>query len=228
MSETLRKSPLWLAIGACLFLSACFSKEPEQRKAYIEFLQNRIIDQKDASLFPGMTSRQEETFGPYVGSFRIMQAFFDGMNNRTGVGPNARKSMKMPSASEIVRDPTLLDKVDEGFMQKVRETQTLVDAADQAKAKLTLSDDLKAVYDKAYDRTVSKRGRDWANLGLLYTGVTEQRKKLSAFVKENQSKIQINGNNLLTSDPAVLAQMQGILNDLSSKQDALNKAFDAL
>ncbi|QEN89787.1 DUF3053 domain-containing protein [Labrys sp. KNU-23] len=225
----LRKAPLWLSIGLALFLAACFSKEPEQRKAYIEFLQSRIIDNKDETTFPAMTSRQEEAFGPYVDSFKIMATFFDGMNERTGVGRNATKSpMSLPGAPELIADPTLLDKFSASFLQRARETKILVDTADTAKARLQLPDDLKAVYDKAYDRTVSKRGRDWANLEPQWTGVTDQMKKLVAFVRQNQSKIQVQGSGLLTDDPAILAQMQGILKDLYARQDALNKAFDAL
>ncbi|MGO4333606.1 DUF3053 family protein [Labrys sp. KB_33_2] len=224
----LRKSPLWLSIGLCLLLAACFSKEPEQRKAYMEFLQARLVDNKDETTFPVMTPRQEEAFGPYADSFKVMQAFFDGMNQRTGVGRNGNKAMRMPGAPELIADPTLLDKFSASFLQRGRETKILVDTADTARARLQLPDDLKAVYDKAYDRTVSKRGRDWANLEPQWTGVTDQMKKLVTFVRQNQSKIQVQGNGLLTDDPAILAQMQGILKDLYARQDGLNKAFDAL
>ncbi len=68
-----------------------------------------------------------------------------------------------------------------------RETKTLVDAADAAKAQLKLPDDLKAVYDKAYDRVVSKRGRDWAGLEPLWTGVNDRMKALVAFVRSTRT-----------------------------------------
>ena len=228
MKKKFLQAPAWLSIVLCLLLTACFSKEPEQRKAYMEFLQTHLVDNSDKSSLTILTPRQQEAFGPYGESFLIIKTFFLGMNERTGVGRNAAGKPKLPDLAQLVDDPGSIEAFTQYYTKRFDETGVLVQAADAAKAKLQLPDDLKAVFDKAYDRYVSKRGRDWESLRPLWEAMNDQTRKVATFVREHRSKIQISGNGMLTNDQAILTQMQELLKDLHAKQNAFLKAANAL
>ncbi len=115
-----------VCVGLCLFVAACFDKEPEQRKAYMEFLQTRLVDSKDDTVFPIPTARQEESFGPYADSFKIMQTFFRGMNERTGVGHGT--GMRLPDAPALIADPALLARM-QGLLKDLYAKQDALNKA---------------------------------------------------------------------------------------------------
>src|SRR5262245_47680448 len=54
-----------------LAIAGCFDNEPEQRRAFITFLQTRIID-KPGLHIPIMSDKEVADFGPYAGHYRIM------------------------------------------------------------------------------------------------------------------------------------------------------------
>src|SRR5712675_2272534 len=61
-----------LALGA----AACGDNEPEQRKAFIEFLQTRIVDKPGVHV-PRLTDGEKKSVGPYVDHFAVITAFTD-------------------------------------------------------------------------------------------------------------------------------------------------------
>ena len=69
--------------AACLLLLAVFvagcDNEPAQRKAFIEFLQARIID-KPGLHVPHLTPDEAKSFGPYADQYAIITDFNDRLD----------------------------------------------------------------------------------------------------------------------------------------------------
>jgi hypothetical protein len=65
---------------ALVGLTGCEDKEAQQRKAFIEFLQTRILDQPGTRA-PQLTDAQIERFGDYTKQYVIISDFHKTMDN---------------------------------------------------------------------------------------------------------------------------------------------------
>ena len=70
----------WFAPLAALLmvvsLSGCFDKEGDQRKAFIDFLQNTVM--RSGERLPTLTADQKKQFGPFVSDYaNCVNAVYD-------------------------------------------------------------------------------------------------------------------------------------------------------
>ena len=62
-----------LALLVVFQLTACGDKEPEQRKAFIDYLQNTVM--RSGMKLPTLSEDQKQKFGPYVSDYAILVTF---------------------------------------------------------------------------------------------------------------------------------------------------------
>ena len=70
---------LLLALALPLVLAACGSKEPEQRAAFTQFLQTRIVD-KPGVRVPKLTEEEKKSFGDYAAQYAVITDFNAAMD----------------------------------------------------------------------------------------------------------------------------------------------------
>jgi hypothetical protein len=209
------------------FVTGC-NDEPAQRKAFITFLQTRIID-KPGLHVPHLTQEEAASFGDYAKQYAIITDFNDGLD----------KSIAQPMAEAINRgairsiDDVVTRHADfiaarDGINKLHDAIDRQLAAADTAHAALKQPDDLKAVYDKAYERDVTipaKAFEDiFPDLSEALTAIVD----LGDFIERHKDKVTIVGNQLQTSDPALRPQLQAMIDALMAKSDAIGKAQEHL
>jgi hypothetical protein len=64
-----------LAVG----LTACGESEPDQRKAFIGFLQTRIVDKPGVHI-ARPTDDEKKSFGPYSAHYAVILGFIDDID----------------------------------------------------------------------------------------------------------------------------------------------------
>jgi hypothetical protein len=101
--------------------------------------------------------------------------------------------------------------------------QTLA-KADAAHAQLKQPDDLKAVYDSAYDRTVSVPANTLLTVMPQVNGTFESGLKVADYVDAHKAQIQINGSVVQVTDPKVQAELNTLLQDLNAKAKVVQEA----
>lgn len=221
----------FVALGAIVLLTALVTgcnDESAQRKAFIEFLQTRIID-KPGLHVPHLTQEETASFGDYAKQYAIITDFNDGLD----------KSVAQPMAIAInrgaIRSLDDVVKRHADFVAARDGIGTLRDAiekqlaaADAAHAALKQPDDLKAVFDKAYERDVTSPAKAFEDifpdLSQALTAIVD----LGDFIDLHKDKVSIVGNQLQTSDPALQPQLQALVDALLAKNDAIGKAQEHL
>lgn len=72
------RNPRWLApllaFLVMFLVTACGDKELEQRKAFIDYLQNTVM--RSGMKLPTLSEDQKQKFGPYVSDYAILVTFF--------------------------------------------------------------------------------------------------------------------------------------------------------
>ncbi|MGN6750815.1 MAG: DUF3053 family protein [Xanthobacteraceae bacterium] len=132
--------------------------EADQRKAFIAFLQD--INNRPGIHYLVPTPNDEKTFGPYLQHYGIILDFAKDMNVsmqdfiaqaiKLGFGPNpAPRTIEQIAAApaDLTAAKDAIDK-----MKQALETRLAKITADRGALKQP--DDLKAVYDKTFDRLV--------------------------------------------------------------------------
>jgi hypothetical protein len=221
----------WGRAAAAAFLvialAAC-DDEPAERKAFVEFLQTRIIE-KPGLHVPHLTPEEAKSFGPYAQQYAVITDFNDGLD-RSVAKPMAeaidRGSIR--SLNEVVTRHADFVAARDGIAQLRAAIDKQLAAADAAHAALKQPDDLKPVFNKAYERDVTVPAKAFADifpdLSQALTAIVD----LGDFIDQHKDKITINGSTLQTSDPALQPQLNALVNALIAKNQAINTAQEHL
>jgi hypothetical protein len=87
---------------------------------------------------------------------------------------------------------------------------------------------LKPVFDNAYNRDVTVPAQAFADTFPILSQTLSAIVDLGDFIEEHKAKITINGPMVQTSDAALEPQLTALVNALSTKTEAINKAQQRL
>jgi len=205
-------------------LAGCGNKEAEQRKAFISFLQTRVID-KPGLRVPTPTAEEKASFGDYAQHYAVITDFNEGMNQSVSQPMTqimAKGALRSIADLSSRHDDLKAAKDGMGGLRTALDQQTA--KADAAHAQLKQPDDLKQVYDKAYDKTVTAPASTFKEVFPALDSVFDSALAIGDFLEKNKSKIQISGSSVSVTDPAVQAELNKMLQQLNSQPAAINAA----
>lgn len=222
-------------VAACLLalaaLTGCGDDEADQRKAFIQFLQTRIVNKPGVHV-PHLTAEESKSFGDYARHYAVI-ADFNGNLDRLVSKPLAQAlHAAMPRSIEdaVGRRAELAAAGETLAKIRVALDQQLA-AADAARAALKQPPDLKPVYDAAYDRDVTQPAKVFVEVFPETDAATKSVLALIDFIAEHRAQIKLQGSLIQTSDPGLQRPLQTLLEAVRTKEGAINDArrrFNAL
>lgn len=216
--------PHWLlAVALPLALIACGDKEPEQRGAFKQFLQTRIVDKPGVHV-PKLTPDESKSFGDYANHYSVITDFNSGMDTAMKPLGGLIQKGSIRSVGDVVARRDDLKAVQAGLKDIDTQLKQQQAKADSAHAQLKQPDDLKTVYDKAYDKTVSVPANTFLEVLPQIDGTLDAGLKVADYVAAHQDKIEINGPVVKVQDPQVQTELNGLLQDLNAKAQAIQQA----
>ena len=224
MKNMVRFSVLGLCLAFSFMLAACGNKEAEQRTAFIEFLQTRLLD-KPGLRVPTPSEEQKASFGDYAKHYAVITDFNEGMNK--SVSQPMTQIMAKGALRSIADLPARRDDL-KAAKDGLTALRTALDQqtakADAAHAQLKQPDDLKQVYDKAFDKTVTAPATTFKEVFPALDTVFNSALAIGDFMEKNKSKIQVAGSSVTVTDPAVQAELNKMLRQLNGQSAAINAA----
>lgn len=216
--------PILVLVAALpLVLAACGDKEPEQRAAFTEFLQTRIVD-KPGVRVPKLTDEEKKSFGDYAAQYAVITDFNAGMDASVKPLSGILQKGQVRSLNDIVtrRDDlkTVRASLDD-MSTALKEEQAKADAA---RAQLKQPEDLKAVYDKAYEKTVSLPADTFRDVLPQINATYDASLKIADYVEAHKAKIEIKGASVTVTDTAVQAELNKLLQDLNAQARNVQQA----
>jgi hypothetical protein len=206
-----------------LLIAGC-DNEPTQRKAFIDFLQTRILD-KPGLHVPHLTAEDEKTFGGYAKQYAIITDFNDGLDKSVAKPmTEAINRGAIRSLDEVVTRRTDFVAARDGIAQLRDAIDKQLATADAAHAALKQPDDLKPVFDKAYERDVTIPAKTFADISPDLSQALTAIVDLGDFITQHKDKVTINGSLIETSDPALQPQLTALVTALTAKNEAIAKA----
>ncbi|MEN5180679.1 DUF3053 family protein [Comamonas testosteroni] len=216
---------VWLAAA---LLAGC-SQEPKQRAAFISFLQTRILDRPGATI-PLLGKEDREQLGDdYANQYAVIQTFHEALNDSVSKPARALLSKgSFHSVGDIMKRREDIKTMQEGVQQLRKALDENLAKADAAHAAMKQPEDLKAVFDKAYAKTVTVPANAFKDTFPAIDAMFGSVGKVVAYLDAHRDQIKVSGAMLEVSDPKLQAELQALLNDLNSKGQAVNAAQDAL
>lgn len=214
---------LVLVAALPLVLAACGDKEPEQRAAFSQFLQTRIVD-KPGVRVPKLTDEEKKSFGDYAAQYAVITDFNAGMDASVKPLSGILQKGQVRSLNDIVTRRDDLKTVrasldDMGTALKEQQAK-----ADAARAQLKQPEDLKAVYDKAYEKTVSLPADTFNDVLPEINATFDASLKIADYVEAHKAQIEIKGASVTVSDAAVQAELNKLLQELNAQARNVQQA----
>lgn len=226
--STLLTAPLAAVALVVVGLVACGDREPTERKAFIEFLQTRIVA-KPGIHVPKLTADETAAFGPYAAHYAVI-ADFNGHLDAAVSQPfqKALASGTPRSLGEVVARRQDVSAVRSGFGQIRAALDHELASAAAARAALKQPDDLKPVFAAAYDRDVTQPAKAWAEIFPDVDAAMKSILALADFLDQHRDKITVSGSMLQVADPSLQPRLQALVDALRAKQEAIQKAQQRL
>ncbi len=211
------------AVLLALCTAGCFDKEPEQRHAFIEFLQKRIID-KPGLHIPILSDKEKADIGSYADQYTIMNGFHHGLND--AVSKDLARAIQIGSPrsiEDLVKHRDLLPIVRDG-MEKMKMALDRIEAeAGTAHKALKQPPDLKVVYDIAYERMVTQPASVFRELVPLIQSSLPAIEQLAAFLDEHRNAIEYRGGTPDSRDPVIRQKLAALMQNAAKSAEASNE-----
>lgn len=214
---------LVLVAALPLLLAACGDKEPEQRAAFTQFLQTRIVD-KPGVRVPALTDDEKKSIGEYASHYAVITDFNTDMEASVKPLTGIMQKGALRSLGDIVARRDDLRTVQTTLNDMAEALKAQQAKADAAHAQLKQADDLKAVYDKAYEKTVSLPADTFRDVLPQLNATFDSALKIADYVEAHKSQIEISGAIVKVSDPAVQAELNQLLQDLNAQAKNVQQA----
>ena len=212
---------VWVAAA---LLAAC-SAEPQERKAFITLLQTRILDKTNGT-YPILTKEDKKQLGEtYSQQYAVIEDFNQSLNNSVSKPAQdlIRKS-SFTTVGDIINRRGDLNTLQEALKNLQTALDEQLAKADAAHAAMKQPDDLKAVYDQAYAKSVTTPATAFKSTFPALDAMFSSVNKLADFVEANKAKVKISGMMLEVNDPKLHQQLNQLLNDVNAKGRDLNAA----
>ncbi|MFS7247655.1 DUF3053 domain-containing protein [Rahnella inusitata] len=196
-------------------VSGCGDKEPAQRKAFMDFLQSRILD-KQVLAVPQLSEAEKKQFGDYSKDYAIITGFHHQMNIEldSSLVPVFAGMNGVNSVNALVEQRDDLKKMADSSQNWKEKIITLRTQADTQHAALKQPDDLKKVYDQAYEKTVVKPSEITEQVFELLPQVLNLIVAKADFIKSQGKDVTITGNRLQFSNQKQLDKYNAIQQQL--------------
>jgi hypothetical protein len=196
-------------------LASCGDSEPDQRKAFIKFLQE--VNNRSGIHFLIPKADEEKAFGPYAAHYAIILDYSKAMEaasqefadhiRKLGVGPASRpRNLEQMAAApnDLVVAKQEVEKIEQAAEARLAKIN-----ADRSALKQP--DDLKAVYDKTFDKLITAPTLAFEKSDKALDEGIDASIKLVDYVNSHRSKLTISGTQIQAKDQRTLDDINALL-----------------
>lgn len=221
----------WFAPLAALLmvvgLSGCFDKEGDQRKAFIDFLQNTAM--RSSERLPALTADQKKQFGPFVSDYAILYGYSQQVNQAmdSGLRPvvDSVNAIRVPQDYMTQREPLRQANGSLGVLSQ--QLQNAKVQADTAHAGLKQADDLKPVFEQVYSKVVTAPANALQPLIPAAQTFTQQLVQVGDFIAQQGTQVSFVANGIQFPTSQQASQYNSLIGPLAAQHQAFMQAWAA-
>ncbi|MCU5773857.1 DUF3053 domain-containing protein [Erwiniaceae bacterium BAC15a-03b] len=228
-------SRVWTRIGVpltALFLvfqlTGCGDKEPDQRKAFIDFLQNTVM--RSGEHLPALSEDQKQKMGNYASDYAILYGFSQQVNKAVddGMKPVVDELAAIRVPQDYLTRRNSLRQASGSLNVLAQQIQSAKSQADSSKAALKQPDDLKAVYQTVYSKVVTQPADSLIPLLPALQSLSQDVLQAGDYLQQQGAAVSFNNSAVQFSTREQAAQYNTIMSNMSTKTQALTQAQSAV
>lgn len=209
-------------------LTGC-NDEPAERQAFKNFLQDHIVSRPGVHIVL-MNEELAKSFGRYARHYQIILDFNSNLE-LTALERAAKLKNEVSDLNDLAAHRDELRSLRQAIPDMIATVDGKIATANAAHAALQQPPDLNEVYDKAFDRLVTRPGTLLAQmLGLLDKSVAAM-VVLADYVAANSNAIRVDGMDGTSSSPEISRHLHELLDAVHQNDDAVSdfkRQFQAL
>ena len=212
-----------LALLVVMQLTACGDKEPEQRKAFIDYIQNTVM--RSGAKIPTLSEDQKQKFGNYAGDYAILVGFSQQLSKSldASLTPALDQINQIRTAQDYMSKRDTLQQSVGALNLLGQQIQSAKSQADTARTALKQPDDLKAVYNQAYDKIVTGPANALMPVIPTTASFVQDLVQVGDFLRAQGNQVAFNNNGVQFRPSQQATQYNTMMSNLVAKQqDLLN------
>ncbi|MGB8663532.1 MAG: DUF3053 domain-containing protein [Serratia inhibens] len=212
-----------LALLVVMQLTACGDKEPEQRKAFVDYLQNTVM--RSGAKIPTLSEDQKQKFGNYAGDYAILVGFSQQLSKSldASLTPALDQINQIRTAQDYMSKRDSLQQSVGALNLLGQQIQSAKSQADTSRAALKQPDDLKAVYNQVYDKIVTGPANALMPVIPTTASFVQDLVQVGDFLRTQGNQVSFNNNGVQFRTSQQATQYNTMMSNLVAKQqDLLN------
>ncbi|MTH45480.1 DUF3053 domain-containing protein [Intestinirhabdus alba] len=216
-----------VALLMVVSLSGCFDKEGDQRKAFIDFLQNTAM--RSGERLPALTTDQKKQFGPFVSDYAILYGYSQQVNQAmdSGLRPVVDSVNAIRTPRDYVTQYEPLRQMNGSLGVLAQQLQNAKQQADAAHGALKQADDLKPVFDRVYSKVVTVPAQALQPLIPAAQTFTQQLVQVGEFVARQDTRVSFVANGIQFPTSQQASQYNALIGPLAAQHQAFTQAWTA-
>ena len=217
--RSLRVLCCMLLVLCAPFAGACKKKEQEQRKAFIAFLETYLIAATGADRVR-MSEDMRKKVGEYGRHFDVIALYskeLGDINARlTGEKTRIAAHGSIPM-DKLAGERARIEQMVAAISRSAQHMDAVKSKADAAKAALAQPEDLRAAFDRAYEKEVSGYAAASQALYAAQKDFYVEALRIGAFIEKHRDKIQFKNKTVTIDEPALLHEYNILQKTLQEK-----------
>jgi Protein of unknown function (DUF3053) len=198
-------------------LAACGGSEEEQRKAFIQFLQTRIVD-KPGIAIPQPTAEEKIAFGRYAADYDVILNFANSADPATAYRKFNYSLPRMDTASNMLARRAENRLAGRRIRAVLKNCYDRAAEAQEARAGLKLPDDLKSVYNAAFEKVITTPVEGLKKIAPIAQKLAKAAADLGDYLYIHPDKVLANGNNFQIADTATHDSLVALTDELNANR----------
>jgi len=218
----------FIALLLVFQLTGCGDKEADQRKAFIDFLQNTAM--RSGEHLPALSEDQKQRFGNYASDYAIVYGFSRQVNQAvdSGMKPIVDELAAIRTPQDYLTRRDSLRQASGSLNVLAQQIQTAKTQADSSKAGLKQPSELKTVYDNLYNKVVTQPANSLLPLLPSLQKLSQDAVQTGDFLQQQGSQVTFNGQTVQFPSQQQATQYNTLMSNISANVQALNQAQSAL
>lgn len=220
-----------LCLGMLALLAACGDNEPEQRKAFIDILQKNVLNQKGGRVIL-LTEDDKKRIGKYEEHFTVLTNAMqseDKLDMDAQINRVNQLTNELNRSNDAQKRGQILDEIDAAKAEVLTGIEKMIAELNAKKVALKQPEDLKVVYDQAWEKHFGKPSEIALSILDASDGFMKTVRDLNDFVLANPDKVQYQGADILILDDSVEGELAKLMEaqtvEFNNMQTVLQEAF---
>lgn len=211
------------ALAVVLALAGCVNREPEERAAFIAYLEQVAAPQAGVVAAPADPPTRK-ALGDYEAQYEPMEAAHVAVREALAAQQAALQALRLHSVDEIVARQDGWDRLAERLAAARTGLEQARAAADAARAGMEQPPDLRNAYARAYEHSVTAPAQALARISGLLEPAVEDARRVAGFVARHRDQVDTDGPLTQVRDPSVRSELNVLLQALNGRSDQVSQA----